>query len=219
MAAAELPVRVLMLHSRYSTGASSGENRVVEDEADLLRARGHDVILWSPEPDGGGAAGRARMAASAVWSVRAMRTLRDLLGRHRPDVVHAHNLFPMVSPAVLRVSGPPAVVTLHNYRLLCLPATFLRDGRTCESCLGRSPIQGVVHRCYRGSAVGSAALAASLSLHRRAGTFDRVATYIAVSDFVKAKHVEAGWPAERIVVKPNFARPARRRQGPGESFL
>ena len=87
----------------------------------------------------------------------------------RPDVIHVHNLYPMLSPAVLRTTAAPVVMTLHNYRLMCLPATFLRDGRTCEDCLGRGPWRGVVHRCYRGSAAGSASLATALALHRRAG--------------------------------------------------
>jgi glycosyltransferase involved in cell wall biosynthesis len=125
----------------------------------------------------------------------------------------------MLSPSVLRTAAAPLVVTLHNYRLLCLPATFLRDGGTCEDCLARTPWRGVVHRCYRDSAAGSAALAVALTLHRSIGTFDRVAAFLAVSDFVQAKHIEAGFAAERIRVKPNFVAPLPRRNGAGEDFL
>jgi glycosyltransferase involved in cell wall biosynthesis len=125
----------------------------------------------------------------------------------------------MLSPAVLRTAAAPVVVTLHNYRLLCLPATFLREGRACEDCLGRLPWPGVVHRCYRGSAAGSASLAASLGVHRRAGTFRRVSAFLAVSEFVRDKHLEAGMDAARIRVKPNFVAPLPRREGPGGDFL
>ena len=99
------------------------------------------------------------------------------------DVVHVHNLFPLLSPAVLRAAsdaGARVVVTLHNYRLLCLPATLLRDEAICESCVGHTPWRGVVHRCYRGSVSGSAALASSLALHRGLRTFDRVDLFLAV---------------------------------------
>ena len=95
----------------------------------------------------------------------------------------------------------------------------VRDGRVCEDCLGKLPWRGVVHRCYRGSAAGSAALAASLGLHRRAGTFRHVAAFLAVSEFVRDKHVEAGMDAGRIRVKPNFVAPMPRRAGPGGDFL
>jgi glycosyltransferase involved in cell wall biosynthesis len=139
----------------------------------------------------------------------------------RPDVVHCHNLFPLLSPAVLRQasSEAPVVVTLHNYRLLCLPATFVRDGRSCEDCLGRVPWRGVLHGCYRGSRAASAPLGLSLALHRAVGSFDRVSLYLAVSDFVREKHVQGGFPHERIRVKPNFVWPSERRPGSGDGFL
>ncbi len=212
-------MRVLVLHSRYLSGTSSGENRVVEDEVELLRAAGHEVRLWAPSPEDGGGASRLRLGARAVWSRPAVREVERLAGELRPDVVHVHNLYPLLSPAVLRTAAAPVVMTLHNYRLLCLPATFLRDEAACEDCLGALPWRGVVHRCYRGSAAGSAALAASLGVHRRAGTFRHVAAFLAVSEFVRDKHVEAGMDATRIRVKPNFVAPMPRREGPGRDFL
>ena len=212
-------MRVLVLHSRYLSGTSSGENRVVEDEVELLRSAGHEVRLWAPSPEDAGGTSRLRLAARAVWSRAATREVERLAAELRPDVVHVHNLYPMLSPAVLRTAAAPVVVTLHNYRLLCLPATFLREERTCEDCLGALPWRGVVHRCYRGSAAGSAALAASLGVHRRAGTFRHVAAFLAVSEFVREKHVEAGMDGARIRVKPNFVAPMPRREGPGRDFL
>jgi glycosyltransferase involved in cell wall biosynthesis len=212
-------MRVLVLHSRYASGASSGENRVVEDEVELLRTAGHDVHLWAPMPDNTTTGSRVGLALGAVWSRPAVAEVRRLAAEFRPDVIHVHNLFPMLSPAVLRAGRAPVVVTLHNYRLLCLPAVFLRDGRACEDCLGRFPWRGVAHRCYRGSAAGSAALAASLGVHRRMGTFGHVAMFLAVSEFVCRKHLEAGFDPARIRVKPNFGSAQPRRQGPGEDFL
>jgi glycosyltransferase involved in cell wall biosynthesis len=212
-------MKVLVLHSRYLSGPSSGENRVVEDEVELLRAAGHEVRLWAPSPEDAPAASPARLAARAVWSRAAASQVARLAETLRPDVVHVHNLYPMLSPAVLRTAFAPVVVTLHNYRLLCLPATFLRDERACEDCLGKLPWRGVAHRCYRGSAGGSAALAASLAVHRRAGTFRQVSAFLAVSEFVRDKHVEAGMDAARIRVKPNFVAAMPRREGPGGGFL
>jgi glycosyltransferase involved in cell wall biosynthesis len=211
-------MRILVMHSRYATGASSGENRVVDDEVALLRQRGHEVELWSPTPAGGVRAA-ARLGVDATWSREAVRVLGRMRATLRPDVIHVHNLFPLLSPAVLRSAGAPVVLTLHNYRLLCLPATFLREGRTCERCLGGSLLPGVVHGCYRGSVAASGALAGSLTLHRKLGTFDRVAAFFAVSPFVRSKHIEAGFDPERIWVKPNFVPETARRDGPGGDFL
>jgi len=148
--------------------------------------------------------------------------VRELIEDHQPDILHCHNLFPMLSPAVLRATtdtGCRVVVTLHNYRMSCLPATFIRDGEICELCLGRLPWRGVVHRCYRESLPGSAALAGSLGLHRVIGSFDDVSLFLPVSEFLRDKHIQAGLRADRMIVKPNFSWPRPRRQGSGEYFL
>ncbi len=215
-------MRVLVLHSRYLSGDVSGENRVVADEVEVLRAAGHEVALYAPAPVTGGGAALARTATSAVWSDASRRTVRRVVRSEGIEVVHAHNLFPTLSPAVLRsakVGGAAVAMTLHNYRLLCLPATLRRDDRACEDCLGKVPWRGVVHACYRGSRTGSAVLAGAVTLHRAAGSFDLVDRFAAVSDVVRETHVRGGLGPERIVVKPNFAPAASPRHGPGSWFL
>jgi glycosyltransferase involved in cell wall biosynthesis len=208
-------VRVLVLHSRYLSGPASGENRVAEDEIRLLEQAGHPVSSWMPEY---GDAGGARAAGRAVWSRRAKSRVSCVADSGSADVVHVHNVFPNLSPSVLR-SSIATVMTLHNFRLACLPATFLRDGRICEDCLGRAPWPGVLHACYRKSGLASAVLATSLTVHHAVGTFDRVTLYAAVSQFIKDKLVEGGLNRERIRVRHNFSWPIERRVGPGTYFL
>ena len=206
-------MRVLILHSRYLSGTTSGENRVVDDEARLLTEAGHQVDVWDPVPSDTSGPRLVGTAARAIWSKEAMDHVRGLIRRLDAEIVHCHNLFPILSPAVLRAAhseGAAVVMTLHNYRLLCLPATFVRDGRVCEDCLGREPWPGVVHACYRASRLGSATLATSLTLHKTIRTFEQVTTFLAVSRFVRDKHIEGGWPGDRINVKPNFAWPSTR---------
>lgn len=211
-------MRVVVLHSRYGSGAVSGENRVVADEVRLLRDDHHEVELVSPSASE--VHGRpASLALRAVWSQESTKHLRSLIRELKPDVIHVHNVFPMLSPAVLRAVDVPVVMTLHNYRLACLPATLLRDGDVCEACVGKTPWRGVVHACYRDSRLASAALFTSITLHRTLGTFDRVALFAAVSDFVRRKHVAAGIDPSKIMVKPNFAWESPIRSGAGEYFL
>jgi glycosyltransferase involved in cell wall biosynthesis len=215
-------VRVLILHSRYLSGPVSGENRVVEDESRLLLDAGHDVLVWEPEPHVSGGLDGLRAGMSAVWSASAAARVRRMIRRNGIEVVHVHNMLPMLSPAVLRAArdeGAAVLLTLHNYRLMCLPADLLRDGQVCEACVGHLPWRGVGYRCYRGSALGSGALAASLGVHRVVGTLSAVTRFLAVSEFVRRKHIEAGIPAERISVKPNFTWPVPPREGSGDYFL
>jgi glycosyltransferase involved in cell wall biosynthesis len=214
-------VRILILHSRYRSGPASGENRVVDDEARLLSEAGHRVQMFDPGVGNPSGLELLRTGARLVWSSRAAAEIRHRMRHFRPSVVHCHNLFPALSPAVLRQIQAPTclVMTLHNYRLLCLPGVLFRDGATCEDCLGRTPWPGMVHACYQGSRAASLALGTALTLHRKLGTFGRVDRYLAISRFVRQKHVEAGMPPERIIVKPHFAWPSEVREGPGEYFL
>lgn len=199
-------MRVLLVHNRYQQ--PGGEDLVFESEAALLEAHGHEVHRFTADNRvirGGG----ALTAVRAIWNGRAYHDLRALLRSFRPDVVHFHNTFPLLSPAVYyaaRECGVPVVQTLHNYRLLCPGATFWREGRVCEDCLGKTPPwPGVLRGCYRQSRAATGATAAMLAVHRWLGTWrDKVDVYIALSEFSKRKYMEGQLPLEKIVVKPNF---------------
>ncbi|MCC7258115.1 MAG: glycosyltransferase family 4 protein [Gammaproteobacteria bacterium] len=202
----DAPLRVLVVHNHYQH--RGGEDAVVESEVDLLQRHGHEVRLYSRHNDELAGIAAPRAALQAIWSSRTMTDLRRLLGELPADVVHVHNVVPLVSPSVFwaaRHAGVPVVQTLHNFRIACPQAMFLRDGRVCEDCLGRVPWRAVAHGCYRHSTAQSAVLALMLAAHRVAGTWDRkVSRYIALNDFCRRKFIEAGLPPARIVVKPNF---------------
>jgi len=209
-------LRIAVIHSRYLSGDVSGENRVVADEVALLKSGGHDVMVF--EPSARVDAGSWVLAKDAIWSTRSVKHVARLVAEFRPDVIHVHSLYPALSPAVLR-GDVPIVMTLHNSRLMCLPATLLRDGVHCEACIGKLPWRGVVHACYRRSRSASAVMGVSLSLHRALRTFEGVTLFLAVSDFIRAKHIQAGLEADKIRVKPNFVPPAKRRSGAGGPFV
>jgi glycosyltransferase involved in cell wall biosynthesis len=213
-------VKILILHSRYRSGPASGENRVVDDEARLLSDAGHEVQVFDPTVGQPGGLDMIRAGLGSIWSRKAASDVERRIDERRPDVVHCHNLFPALSPAVLRtIEGIPIVMTLHNYRFLCLPATLFRDGKICEDCVGRSPWPGVLHDCYQDSKAASAALASSLILHRAIRTFEGIRLFVAISDFVRRKHAEGGFSPDRMVVKPHFTWGVEPREGPGEYFL
>jgi glycosyltransferase involved in cell wall biosynthesis len=206
-------MRILVVHNGYQK--HGGEDVVVEAEERLLRARGHCVVRYRRHNDEFRARGPLGIMAAgieAVWSAAAARELAALLAKEKPDVVHFHNIFPLISPAAYYAcaeAGVPVVQTLHNYRLLCPGAYFLRDGRVCEECLGRSvPWPGVAHGCYRESRAATAVVATMIAVHRGMNTWrEKVGVYIALSEFARQKFIEGGLPGERIVVKPNFVDP------------
>jgi glycosyltransferase involved in cell wall biosynthesis len=64
----------------------------------------------------------------------------------------------------------------------------------------------IVHACYRDSRAQTAAVTAMLAVHRARRTWDRdVDAFIALTDFGRARFIAGGLPADRLLVKPNFA--------------
>ena len=213
--------RVLIVHNAYQH--RGGEDSVVEAEMALLRARGHAVEQFSAHNDAIKDMGRLALAGRTLWSRSAAADLDVLITRFTPDVIHVHNTFPLLSPAIYWVAAArrvPVVQTLHNFRLLCPQAMFLREGRVCEDCLGHLPWRGVVRGCYRGSRAQTAVLAGMVTAHRVLGTWQhKVTRYIALNAFCRDKFIAGGLPAERMVIKPNFVDFERPVAQPRSGFL
>jgi glycosyltransferase involved in cell wall biosynthesis len=208
-------VRVLVVHNRYRSELPSGENHAVDQEVDLLQRAGHEVFRYERESDEiqrFPIVEKAALPLRLMWSRADHARVAELLAQLRPQVVHVHNTFPLISPSVLgacAAAGTPVVATLHNFRLFCANGLLFRDGRPCETCLDRSSLPAVRHACYRDSRLASLPLSVSLQVHRSLGTWHRgVTAFIALSQFAKRKLAHAGLSAGRIHVKPNFVRRA-----------
>jgi glycosyltransferase involved in cell wall biosynthesis len=204
------PIKILLLHNFYRSASPSGENQVFEMERALLERRGHQVEVLTRHSDeiaGQGMRGAIKGAASTPWNPFSARELRKRIASFGPDVVHVHNTFSLLSPAVFPAArGTARVLTLHNYRLFCAAAIPMRDGRVCTDCLDqRSVLPALRFGCYRGSRVATVPMAASIALHRCRGTWNKdVEAFIALSEFQRHRFVDAGLPTERVHVKPNF---------------
>src|SRR3954454_14817917 len=200
-------MKILVAHNFYQQ--PGGEDEVFRSEVDLLRSIGHDVGTFTMHNDRLVGMGGLKLLATTIWNRDAADELRDRARADRPDVVHFHNTFPLMSPAAYhaaRAGGAAVVQTLHNYRLVCPGSLLMRDSVPCETCLGKTfPIAALQHKCYRNSLSATAAVAAMTTTHRLLGTWRRaVDVYIAPSQFAAGKLTEGGLPADKIVVKPNF---------------
>ncbi len=199
-------MKVLFVHNAYQH--KGGEDSVLEAEGSLLSNRGHAVEYFTRHNDEISQLSRVSVAMQTFWSSPVARDFEARLRSFKPDVVHVHNTFPRISPAIYWVAaklGVPIVQTLHNFRLMCPQAMFLREGKVCEDCLGKLPWRGALRGCYRDSRLQSTVLASMVSLHRGLGTWqNKVTRYIALNEFCRNKFIEGGLPAERILIKPNF---------------
>ena len=207
-------MKILLAHNFYDSASPSGENQVYAIERALLRTRGHEVAEFSRHSDEilrQGVWGLLRGALATPWNPWMAARIRRRVEEFQPDVVHVHNTFPLLSPAIFHAIGSRSarVLTLHNYRLLCPNALFFRDGHVCEDCIGKLvPWPGVLHACYRNSRAATGVTAAMLLLHRVLRTYTRmVDVYIALTDFARKKFIQGGFPAGKMAVKPNFVDP------------
>lgn len=219
-------VKLLLVHNTYQQ--SGGEDAVFEQERRMLEHEGHQVIAycrsnWDVNSYRG--LRRLSLAKRTVWASDTRQEILRLLQREKPDLVHVHNTFVMVSPSIYSAcceAKVPVVQTLHNYRLLCPAATFFRDGKVCEECT-ISLSRGIKHACYHNSHSASAVVALMIASHRLRDTWrNEISCFVALTQFARDKFVEGGLPGEKIFVKPNFVYPdpdPELRKGDGEYAL
>jgi glycosyltransferase involved in cell wall biosynthesis len=194
-------MRVLIAHGEYR--ARGGEERHVELLEEGLRAAGADVAVYRRGPVAESLGAKLRLGAGLAYRPSAGRELARELDRRPADVVHFHNLVPLLTPAALRAakrSGAAVVWTVHNYRFACPAGTLLRNGVSHDDCIeGSSLACGL--RNARGSLTESAVYGGALEIQRRLRLLERwVDAYVAPSAFVARMLVRAGYPGERIHV-------------------
>jgi glycosyltransferase involved in cell wall biosynthesis len=202
-------MKILVVHNTYQQ--PGGEDVVFEQECQLLENAGHSVITYRRSNWEAANYSGLRLVGKAIWARDARQQFARLLDQEKPDLVHVHNTFIMVSPSIYsacREADVPVVQTLHNYRLFCPGATFFRDGHVCEDCVQHGLWRGVIHGCYHDSRAATAAVALMLTVHRRRQTWDReVDCFIALTECARNKFLEVGLPPEKVFVKPNFVHP------------
>jgi glycosyltransferase involved in cell wall biosynthesis len=215
-------VKIILVHCHYQQ--PGGEDVVFEQERQLLERAGHQVVVYRRtnfEVDSYPGVKRLVLIQRAVWNSDSRAEFAELLRTEKPDVVHVHNTWIMISPSIYSAcceAGVPVVQTLHNYRLLCPVGTFFRDGKVCEECLDHTLWRSIRNGCYRDSRAETAAVGMMLAVHRGRHTWEReVTSYVVLTEFARKKFLRGGLPAEKIFVKPNFVDPdPLPREGKGE---
>ena len=192
-------MKILQVHNAYQQ--KGGEDTVVQAEYDLLKDR-HEIkqyIVSNRSISG------FPQKIKAAWNIAYKKDhdLENVINKFNPDIVHIHNFFPLITPAVYDICGKAKTIqTLHNYRTICANGLFLRNGQICEDCLGSSPYQAVLNKCYRNSYIGSFSLARMIQSHKK--SIHKVDKFISLTEFAKNKFIQAGFPNGKIAVKPNF---------------
>jgi glycosyltransferase involved in cell wall biosynthesis len=199
-------MKILVAHNRYRY--RGGEDTVVDAEVDLLRRHGHEVLVYLRDNEELTRMKNHSAALQTLWSHKAVADVTTLSEKFRPELIHSHNTFPLISPSLYSVAKQlniPVIQTLHNFRLICPQATLLRNGVQCEDCVGNLPWRAIVHRCYRNSLSQSAVSSSMIMLHRLLRTWHtKVTRYIVLNQLCRDKFIAGGLPFDLLRIKPNF---------------
>jgi glycosyltransferase involved in cell wall biosynthesis len=213
-------VKVAVIHSFYRAGLPSGENAAVVQQVETLRESGCEVLLIAKSSDE--EVLRRLYPLRMAWIVGTGRggsplpALRDF----RPQVVHAHNLFPNFGTAWLRRWSGPLVLGVHNYRMICTNGLFLRSGHLCTECLDGKTLRAIRHACYRGSRIASAPIAVA----NRGGTsaspvLSRADAVVMPSQTAAEFFIAAGLATPRCRVIPNPVKDLRTQMRPRSGWV
>jgi glycosyltransferase involved in cell wall biosynthesis len=205
-------MRVLIIHNHYGYFATEGEAQVAQAEVELLRSRGQIVSKYAAtnaEIEELTLVGKCQSLWQVGWSKRGYERVGAAIDAFRPDLMHVHNYWFRLTPSILAAAkerGVATVLTLHNYRLACPAATFLRKGKPCELCLDGKASRILIHRCYPGGSWLKSLLAYRLYQETRKRQFlaSLVDAYIALTEFGRQKALAGGLASEKLYVKPNF---------------
>ena len=195
-------MRVLIAHSFYRV--PGGEDRYVRQQFELL-SRHHDVEMIERHNEA--LAPDLSTAVRMAFSRAAIRSIEDQIETFTPDVIHLHNPYPSLGPAVHLAAarrGVPLIQTIHNLRLRCPNGLMFTEGRTCRRCERGNYVNAMIHGCFPSRRQASA-YAGALWLHRFLLKLEgNVAAFVAPSMFMTAQLTAWGIPEHRISTIRNF---------------
>jgi len=181
-------MRVLHVYTHHRGGG--GAENFIRSTIELSRRHGMDVEVFSCNSNelSPGFLGRLAVGISAFHAPGSIRRFREALESFRPDVVHAHDLFPLISPRILGVcqrKGIPVVLSCEHYRLTCPVVTHFREGKVCTLCPGGREHWAVLKNC-RGNVAESVTVALYSKFESSLHMFTRnVDLFLAPSDFTR----------------------------------
>jgi glycosyltransferase involved in cell wall biosynthesis len=218
-------MRVIVLNNYFYL--RGGSERVFHDEMAILEKKGHKVAAFcrahpsDPEyplskffPNDiqtqklSNSLKGLKTVFNLFYSNEAKGGLSRLLDTWPADLAHAHNIYGRLTTSILDELARrniPAVLTLHDYKLICPSYKLEYRGAICEECRGVKFHNAIKNRCHKGSLLASGIYSAeSYFNHFRKSYTSKLTKLISPSKFLRNKFIEFGWEPSHIEVVPNF---------------
>lgn len=204
-------MKILAIHNFHRNGSASGDDQVFKNETLLLEKHGHEVIRYTvsnDEFDNSSFFGKILATFGMLWSFKHYRKVDKLCKTYKPDIVHVHTFFPLLSPSILyaaKKNGCKVVATLHDTRFICPCATSLRENLICNKCGDGHYLRMFKYSCFKGSKIQSLIVALIFTYHRKRRTFyKQIDKYICLNDDQINLLKNIGYESNKIIKKYNF---------------
>lgn len=198
-------MRVMIAHNRYRF--AGGEERHVELLRTALPNAGIEVQSYEVDSAYIERSQLSKLAAGVALAYRPKAAgIPSVLREWKPDVVHFHNIWPLLTPSALRAAkclGAAVILTAHNYRFACPAGTLLRNGVVHDDCIGGSSLACAL-RGARESRLEGLAYGFALAVHRRLRLLERwVDAFVCPSEFVADMLIRSGISEDKVHVIRN----------------
>lgn len=209
-------MKVLVIHNFHRKGSASGDDQVFKSETALLEEHGNKVIRYTvsnDEFDNAGVVGKINATFGMLWSFKNYREVKKIIKEEKPDIVHIHTFFPLLSPSVLyaaKRNNAKVVATLHDTRFICPCATSLRGTELCNKCGDGNYLRMCKYGCFKESKIQSLIVAGIFGYHRiRKSFYQQIDRYICLNDDQIRLLTNIGFDPRKIIKKYNFVPDAR----------
>lgn len=198
--------KIVIVHNAY--GKLSGEEIVINNLAALLKERGISVSRFnrSSAEIENKRLGKISAFCAGIHNPFAKKEFEKFLKDQRPDVVHIHNLYPLISPSILLVCKKlriPVVMTIHNFRLACPNGLLLSRGEICHRCLGGREYWCILRNCENDIFKSTGYALRTVAARVLRSYYDHVDHFICLTRFQRDILIKEGLPHDKVSVLAN----------------
>lgn len=202
-------MRILLVHNKYLL--AGGEDTVFNEEYNMLSKKNHIVSKLEVSNeiiDVSNFFSKIKLFFNVLWNKKSNKLIEKKIKEFKPDIVHIHNTFPLLSPSIywkINKMKIPIVQTVHNFRMGCSNGLLLKNNKPCELCINGSSINAIENKCYKDSYLMTSNVVLMQKMHSVMGTYKKkIDRYIVLTDFSREFLIKMNIDQKKISIKPNF---------------
>lgn len=214
-------MKILAIHNFHRKGSASGDDQVFKSETALLEQHGNEVIRYTVSNDSfdnAGGIGKIKSIFEMLWNSKCYKEVKTIIKKEKPDIVHVHTFFPLLSPSILysaKRCGCKVVATLHDTRFVCPCATSLSGTKLCNKCGDGHYLRMFRYGCFKDSNIQSLIVAFIFKYHRiRKSFYNQIDKYICLNENQISLLTSIGFDTDKITKKYNFVSDAEANLNP-----